>query len=241
PAAAKLERVVALGPPVTPPDAFLNDLAVDRAHGAIYIADPAGGANAAVIVVDLATGKPRRVLEGHASVIPEERDLVIDGTPVSVKLPDGTRIRPHIGVNPIALDANAEWLYFGPMHAGTLYRVRTADLRDPNLTPTELGGRVEVYAERPITDGIAIDAAGTIYLGDLAANAIGAIGPDRKYRVLATGPTLSWIDAFSFAPDGHVYVVANQLHRSTTLNAGTDATVQPFRILRFRPPGVPSR
>jgi hypothetical protein len=46
---------------------------------------------------------------------------------------------------------------------------------------------------------------------------------------------LSWIDAFSFGPDGYYYVVANQLHRSAVLNAGTNATRLPFRILRFRP------
>lgn len=32
--------------PITPDDAFVNDLAVDERHNAIYIADPAGGRNA---------------------------------------------------------------------------------------------------------------------------------------------------------------------------------------------------
>ena len=169
-----LDRTIDLAA-VTPPDAFLNDLAVDRTSEAVYVADPAGGANAALIVVDLVTGTSRRVLEGHVSVIPEPRDLVVDGEPVRVKLPDGTIVRPHVGVNPIALDANDEWLYFGPMHAAMLYRVRTRDLRDTALAPEALAARVEAYAERPITDGISIDRAGNIYLGDLANNAIGMI------------------------------------------------------------------
>ncbi|MBA3394326.1 MAG: hypothetical protein H0T89_16895 [Deltaproteobacteria bacterium] len=229
--ANKLEAAIDLTA-VTPDNAFLNDLAVDRTHGAIYIADPAGGKNAALIVVDLATGGARRVLEGHASVIPNERDLVIDGTPVEIKQPDGTLFRPHVGINPIALDARDEWLYFGPMHGDKLHRIRTADLRDPTVM---LAARVEAYADRPITDGISIDSAGNIYLGDLANNAIGVIGSDRRYRELARGPELSWVDAFSFGPDGNYHVVANQLHRSAFLHAGVDATQPPFRILRFKP------
>ena len=230
-----LDRTIDLAS-VTPPDAFLNDLAVDRTSEAVYVADPAGGANAALIVVDLVTGTARRVLEGHVSVVPDpQRDLVIDGQPVQIKLPDGKPIRPHIGVNPIALDTSDEWLYFGPMHAAMLYRVRTRDLRDAALTPGALAARVEAYAERPITDGISIDQAGNIYLGDLANNAIGMIDAGRHYRQLASGPDMSWIDAFSFGADGYYYVVANQLHHSAFLNAGNNTTKPPYRILRFRP------
>jgi len=220
---------------VSPADAFLNDFALDRNNEVAYIADPAGGKNAALIVVDLVTNTARRVLEGHASVIPEDIDLVIDGKPVEVKQADGTTIRPRVGVNPIALDDADEWLYYGPMHGKTLYRVRTRDLRDAELAPEVLAGRVQAYAQRPITDGISLDEAGNIYLGDLANNAIGVIDTGRNYRVVQRSPLMSWIDAFSFGPDGFFYVVANQLHRSARLNGGVAATKPPFVLLRFRP------
>lgn len=223
----------------SPDDAFLNDFAVDNTRFCVYIADPAGGKNAALIVVDFTNGNARRVLEGDESVVPTEIDLVIDGTPVQIKLPGGKIIRPHVGVNPIALDKNDEWLYFGPMHSTKLYRVRAAELCEGAATP-----KVELYAERPITDGISIDDAGNIYLGDLANNAIGVIDAStRKYRELVRDPRLSWVDAFSFGPDGYYYVVANQLHRSAVLNAGVDATKPPFHIVRFKPlaPGTVGR
>jgi hypothetical protein len=76
---------------------------------------------------------------------------------------------------------------------------------------------------------------GNLYLGDLASNAIDVIGPDRNYRVLIADPLLSWVDAFSFGPDGYLYTVANQLHRSAVLNGGEAATVPPYLILRFKP------
>jgi sugar lactone lactonase YvrE len=229
--------------PVTPDDAFVNDLVVDKDHGAIYIADPAGGANAAILVVDLGTGQARRVLEGHASVVPEDVDLIIDGTPVRVRTPDGQEIRPRVGINPIAADAANEWLYYGPMHGHGMYRVRTADLRDASLSPEALASRVERWADKPICDGITLDDEGNIYLGDLASNAIGVIDTERRYRVLVADPRLSWVDAFSFGPDGALYTVANQLHRSATLNAGTQTATPPYHVLRVQPlaPGVTGR
>jgi len=46
----KLHRVIHLPPPVAPKDAFVNDFTVDTRHKHIFISDPAGGANAALIV-----------------------------------------------------------------------------------------------------------------------------------------------------------------------------------------------
>ena len=222
---------------------FLNDLAVDAERGVAYIADPASGADAALLVVDLMTGKARRVLQGHVSVTPEDIDLVIDSSQVRLLTEGGEVVRPRVGVNPIALDTSNTWLYYGPMHGLAMYRVRTKDLRDAELTAEALAARVERWADKPISDGISVDAAGNVYLGDLANNAIGLIDAKGKYHTLFADSRLSWIDAFSFGPDGYLYTVANQLHRTAVLNAGVDATRRPFLVLRFQPlsDGTPGR
>ncbi len=239
----ELARLIYLPPPIAPDNAFVNDLAVDLTHNAIYIADPAGGENAALIVVDLKTGWARRVLQRHQSVMPEEIDLAIDGVPVRVKQSDGTIIRPREGVNPIALDAQNEWLYFGPMHGTSIYRIQTVDLCNPNLSAAELASRVELYSDKPISDGISIDQEGNIYISELAANGIGAITTDRRYQRLITDERLSWPDAFSFGPDGYLYVTSNQLHRSASLNAGEEVSTPPYYIFRLKPlaPGIVGR
>jgi sugar lactone lactonase YvrE len=220
---------------VTTDNAFLNDLAVDPERGTAYIADPAGNTDAAIIVVDLVNGSARRVLEGHESVMAEDIDLIIDGTPVRIRADDGTEMRPRVGINPIAIDRQGEWLYYGPMHGRSMYRVRTADLRNSALATEELASRVQRWSDKPICDGISIDDAGNLYLGDLANNAIGVIDADGNYRVLMADPRLSWVDAFSFGTDGYLYAVANQLHRSAVLNGGEAATIPPYLILRFKP------
>ena len=239
----ELARVIHLPPPVTPANAFVNDLAVDEKHNAIYIADPAGGANAALIVVDLDSGLGRRVLEGHRSVVPEDLDLVIDGAPVQVKAADGRMVRPRVGVNPIALDVSAEWLYYGPMHGTSLYRVATRDLLDSTLGPQALAARVERHGDKPICDGISMDTAGNVYVTDVGSNALGVIDRHGRYRILVADPRLSWPDALSFGPDGYLYTVANQLHRSARLNAGMAVAEPPFGVFRVRPlaPGVAGR
>lgn len=233
----ELHRVIWLPKPVSIDGSFLNDLAIDEKRGAIYIADPATPTTSALVVVDLATGAARRVLQGHASVVPEAAspDLVIDGTPVEVLTPDGRKVRPRVGVNPIALDPRDEWLYFGPMHGMHHWRVRADDLANAALSPADLAARVEKLATRPMSDGSIVDAHGNIYITDIANGAVGVLKPDGMYETIARDPLLSWPDAFAFAPDGKLYVVANQLHRGPVLNAGTDAAVRPFRILMFDP------
>ena len=229
PVANKVERTIDLTS-ASYDDSFLNDLAVDRKNEVVYIADPASGKNAALIVVDLKTNTARRVLEGHEAVVPTDVDLIIDGTPLQIKQPDGKLIRPRVGVNPIALNSGGDILFFGPMHSKQLYKVQSEMLRDPSMKQP----LVYIYADRPITDGIIVDGT-TIYLGDLDSNAIGVIDNDGDYRELIRDPLLSWVDAFAPAPGGGYYVIANQLHRSAMLNGGVDATQPPFRILKFTP------
>jgi len=241
--ADKLHQVIILPTPIAPKDAFVNDFAVDTRHNHIFISDPAGGANAGLIVVNLNTGKARRVLEGHSSVTPENVDLIIDKVPIQVKDKSGKLNRPHIGVNPITEDLDNEWVYFGPMHGLSLYRIKADDLVNESLDPKTLASRVERYSDKPISDGITIDKDNNIYLGELAENAIGVIPPDRKYKKLAQSAELSWVDSFSFGSTGKLYAVINRLHLSATLNGGVLKAKPPFYLIQVKAlaSGLPGR
>ena len=230
----RLSRVIYLPPPIAPKDAFVNDFTIDARHKKIFIADPAGGQNAALIVVDIETGAARRVLEGHPSVVPENVDLVIDGRPIQVKDASGRLVRPHIGVNPITEDLENEWVYFGPMHGFSLYRIKAADLANDELDAKALASKVERYSAKPVCDGITIDKDNNIYLGDLAENAIGVIRPDRSYQQIAKSDQLSWVDSLSFGPGGKLYAVVNQLSRSATLNGGKELSKPPYLLIEVK-------
>lgn len=236
--AERLHRIIYLAKPVIGDAPFLNDLAIDLDHGAVYLADTASASTAALIVVDLATGRARRVLEGSPFTVPEDVDMVIDGKPVTL---GGEPAR--IGVNPITVDADNRWVYFGPMSGTAIYRVRTRDLLDESLDEASLRERVERYGEKPLSDGSTIDSAGNVYVTAITDDAIGVTRPDGRYEVLFQRDDLSWPDGFAVGADGMIYVTVNELHRSPALNGGVDATLGEFAIMRFEPlaPAVQGR
>ncbi|MFK7959816.1 MAG: L-dopachrome tautomerase-related protein [Phycisphaerales bacterium] len=231
-----LHAVVDLPRPVSREASFIQDLAIDLNRGRIYLADAAIGGTPetgepALIVVDLATKSARRVLEGHRSVMPEDVDVTVAGIPATFA--DGSR--PRVGVNPIEIGPNDEWVYFGAMNGRSLYRVRAAALADDSLPAAELGASVERHGDKPVSDGIGVDVAGNVYVTDLEHGRITITTPDGRSRPFTGGPPLAWPDGMSGGPDGWMYVVVNQLHRHPALSGGEGTPVRPFEIVRFRP------
>lgn len=221
-----LFREIVLTAPATKADTFLNDLAVDRASGTIYIADSAG----AIIVVDIASGEARRRLDGHVSTTAEDIDMVVDGRVVTL---EGAPAR--IGINPITIDARGENLFYGPMSGTSLYRIATADLRDTSLSASDLAARVERYGPKPVSDGSTVDSAGNVYITAVADNAIGVIDASGTYRVLYQSDAISWPDGCAVGADGLIYVTISNLHNSPPLNGGQRGEGAGLTIMRFRP------
>ncbi len=236
--AEQLHRIIYLGAPISRPDSFLNDLAIDRENEAVYVTDTASAKTSALIVVDLKTGRARRVLEGSAFTRPEDVDMVIDERVIT--LGDAPA---RIGANPITVDPTNEWVYFAPMSGTAMYRVRTADLLDEDLTAAELEARVERYGDKPISDGSAVDTGGNVYITAITEDAIGVVRPDGSYETLYQDDAYSWPDGFAIGADGKIYVTINELHRSPPLNGGEDGSLGEFKLLRFDPlaPAVQGR
>ena len=225
-----LHRIFYIGQPAAKPTSFLNDLAVDRDHGAIYISDTGDGENSAIIVLDLKTGQARRVLEGSRYTVPENVDMVIDGRTITL---GGNPAK--IGINPISVDPSNRWVYFAPMSGTSMYRVRTNDLLDTSLSDADLESRVERYGDKPISDGSTVDAAGNVYITAMADNGIGVTKTDGTFEMLfQSDADLPWPDGFSMGVDGYVYATVNELHRSPVLNNGQDGSTGIFKIVRFK-------
>jgi sugar lactone lactonase YvrE len=224
-----LYKTISLTASVLPSNSFLNDLAVDRKHETVYITDPAGGSNAALIVVDLTSGTARRVLDGSVYTRPEDVDTVINGNTLSI---GGQPIR--IGVDSLTIDPNNEWVYFGALSGEKLYRVHTQYLLDAKLSANMLRSKVEFYANKPISDGITIDNGGNIYVTDISHNAVGYIDTDRQYHILyQDDDKFSWSDGFSTTADGKLLVTVNKLHQSPAVNNQQDKSDGRYYIIQF--------
>ena len=214
------------------PGSMLNDFQVAPDGKFIYIADASLFALIpSVLVYDVAKQTSRRLLEGHESVLAQSFVPVVQG--VRMEFYGLFSVRP--GVDSIALDPEGEWLYFAPVTNEHLYRVKTADLREPRMPWRELEKRVEVFAEKTMSDGIAIDAAGTLYLSDLEHSAVIALGQDRVLRTLVKDERLRWPDGFAFGPDGWLYVTCSALHQVILKSPEEIAAHAPYQIWRFRP------
>jgi sugar lactone lactonase YvrE len=215
------------------PGSMLNDFQVSPNGRRVYIADASLWALVpAIVVYDVDQQRSVRLLEGHESVLAEPFAPVVQGK--RMEFFGLFTVRP--GADSIALDAAGEWLYFAPVTNLHLYRVRTADLDDPDLDWRELAAKVETYAEKTMSDGIAIDAAGTVYLSDLEHSAIVALGADKKLRTLVKDERLRWSDGFSFGRDGSLYVTCSALHQVILRGADAITAHAPYQIWRFRPP-----
>ena len=225
----ELYQVIYLPQPVIGDSPFLNDLAVDLDHNAIYITDTASGDDSALIVVDLNTGFSRRVLEGDVSTRPEDIPLIVNERIINLA---GKPAK--IGANPITVDPANEWVYYAPMSGTSLYRIATVDLLDPSLSSEELSSRVERYGDKPICDGITVDDAGNVYITSITDNAIGVVDKTGEYQTLyQDDQLLSWTDGMAFSPNDYVYVTVSQLQNSPPLNNGKNNFKSPFYIVRF--------
>lgn len=223
-----LYKIFYLAAPVIRPSSFLNDLAVDSPHQHIYIADTAGENRAAIIIVNLMTGQTRRVLEGSKYTVAEDIDMVIDGR--TIKL-GGQPAR--LGINPITIEPNYEWVYFGAMSGTSIYRIKTSDLRNELLSSEDLEKRIERYGDKPISDGITVDGGGNVYITSITEDSVGVVSKDGKYKTLFKQDNISWPDGFAYGPDHNIYFTVNELHRSPVLNDGKNGSQNEMKVMRF--------
>ena len=218
-------------PPETGPvGSFLNDLVVDEARGFVYIADPGGSHEPALVVVDLNHRSSRRFTASPA-LQAENVDLVVEGRVIGFRGEDG-KVKPaRIGVNPITLSADGETLYFGAMNGVTWYRLPARLLRE-GADDATIAAAIARVGPKPVSDGAATDAAGNHYFTDLSHNAIAVLHPDGRLTTLVEDERLLWPDSLSFGEPGWLYIAVNQLNRSPPLNGGVDGGQLPYRIMR---------
>lgn len=236
----KLNRViasVAVSPGAYLPDSHMNDLRIDRTHGAggtAFITDSSFGSEPALVTVDLATGKSRRLFEHSRFTAADTRFMTyLDGVPLVY-----SRTEPRFpqgGADGIELSADSTRLYWTALSGRELWSAPTAVLADAAATEQQLDAAVTDEGERPNADGLARDDMGGIYFGAYDERSLVRRDPDGSFCVIAHDERLGWPDGL-FVQGGYLYVTLGQWNRLPAFNNGVEKRRPPYLLVRVKLP-----
>jgi sugar lactone lactonase YvrE len=225
-------QTIPFGEDIAPKKSYLNDVRIDTAANVAFLTDSGKGA---IVVVDLKTGKARRLLEGHKSVEAEKDvKLTVDGKAL---INQETKSAPQIASDGIALDVKNGYLYYHALTARTLYRIQTAALIDANLSSSALESKVETVAQTPAPDGMLEAADGSIYLTDIEGSAIAKWNvATNKVEPVIADKRLLWPDTLAWGPSGELYVTASQIQHMARFNSGKTTRTEPYKLWKVTGP-----
>lgn len=190
---------------IAPEKSYLNDLRIDREAGKIYITESGIGA---IVVLDLKTNTPRRLLDNHPSTKSEDIWLTVEG---ERWVKEGQK--PQMHADGIALSPDKQYLYYHALTGYTLYRVPTQALNDESLSEEELAEKVENLGKTSAPDGMMFDHLGNLYLGDLEKNAVLYRTPEGELKTLVQDAELKWPDTFTIDEQDNFYVTTSRIHQ----------------------------
>lgn len=163
----RIVKTVVFPDEVILPTTYVNDMRFDMtkgAEGVAYVTDSSLSGPGAIIVIDLATGKATRRLNGDASTAPEPGFVAkIDGIPLENTPPDGPSAPVHIASDGIAISPDGKTLYFSPLTSRHLFSVPTAALNDENVAEETLSGKVRDLGLKGASDGLESDDDGRVF------------------------------------------------------------------------------
>jgi sugar lactone lactonase YvrE len=207
----------------------LNDVRIDLKRNLAYLSDPG---QAAIVVLNLASGKTRTVLGNTSFTLADP--IVLKYAGIEMKNENGKPFSSN--VNGIALTHDFKYLYFKPINKEDLYRISTAYLAESALPEKELESKVEDMGKVGITHGLIADKAGNIYLSTSEDYSISYLSPDGKLHTLVRDRRILWPDSMGIGSDGYLYFSCSQLQLLPEWNNGVDKTEYPYRIFKVRLP-----
>ncbi|MDA0679987.1 MAG: L-dopachrome tautomerase-related protein [Proteobacteria bacterium] len=226
-------------PETAPRGSFLQDLQVSQDGGSVFIADASvWRKRPAIVVYDVQTRSARRVLEAHQSVTAQN---ILINTPVREMTFLGGLVSLKTGVDGIAIDHANEWLYYGAINNGGLYRARIRDLTNAMLPARQLENEIERFSDKPLSDGLSSDLSNNIYVTDVEHGAIFIVSQDRELKTLIRSPRIRWADALSFGPDGWLYLADSAIPEQVLKSKEYIQAHGPYFVYRFKPgfAGIP--
>ena len=211
----RLKNTIKIPSNVLTKASFLQDFVLDEKRNRAIIADMTQGdlkskPEPAFIVVDTKTGLSKRFAQGHKSMMPD--------------------FKGGFALNPIAIDPEFNWIYYGAIHGKKVYRVPTSSFdSEENVIKN-----IKEYGPKSYSDGIAADKNQNVYITDIEKQAIG-VSNKNGYKIIAKLPqNQTWPDGLAVANDGYVYGTVNQLDKTAALNNGKEEGVPPYLIVKTK-------
>lgn len=213
-----VRRTLLLDNDIAPPGSYLADVRIDATRGLAFLPDLALGA---IAVVDLETGRGRRMLHGQASTQAEDMVLSFDGTPWLYA--DGSR--PRTAVTSIAISPDGRDLYFKALVGRRLYRIRIAALLG---SAADAERAVQHVADVHPSDAMTFGPDGWLYLTAIDRHSITRWRPGAELQTVVTDPRLAWPVGLTFGPSGEAFTTVGRIHEGAR---PTDR----YRLFRFNP------
>jgi hypothetical protein len=220
-----VRRVYSFPAEIAPEGSYLNDVRIDLEHKAAYITDSHASA---LVVVDLDTGEARRVLDDHPATQADEDVVPLIG---GREWRNADGVVPQVHADGIALDVNADRVWWHALTGLRLWSIDAAALRDPSLDDEALAGRLTDHGDTVVSDGMLLDASGRVLHTALERDAIVAWSADAGLETVVRDPLLAWPDTLAAGPDGWLYVTTSQIHLGDAFGGGRS---EPYRVLRWR-------
>ncbi|GJE41667.1 SMP-30/gluconolactonase/LRE family protein [Methylobacterium soli] len=237
----KPARIIAFDESVAPQGSYLNDVRFSPDGKTAYLTD--SGASGALVVVDLESGRARRVLDGDPSTQPDKSVTVTaDGKPL--RRPDGRGV--EFAADGLALAPDGKTLYWQAIKGKTLYGISTEALTGwltaavvpSGLADKGLSGKVETIGENGPADGLVIARRdGRMYVTAPEENAVKVrdlSAKGSKPAMLVQDARLRWPDTFAEGPDGTLYLTTSHIQDSAFYKPDAPAAL-PTELWSLKP------
>lgn len=181
------------------PDSYINDLRVDKKNKKIYFTD---SGHAGLIILDMDSGKSKRILDNHKSTSAELSHLTFGEK----------KWKNTVHSDGIALDTQNNRLFYHALTGYSLYSISTSTFQLEDEIQIEENVKLEAKTAAP--DGMIFDKAGNLYFSDLENNKIQYRKPDGSVHTLIEGNDIKWADTFSIY-NNYLYFTNSRINEVT--------------------------